>query len=64
MCSLILSIFPGLGHSAQTTLSWQAPATNEDGTPLTDLAGCKVYYGTVSRNYTQSSDVGEATSYT
>ena len=34
------------------TLSWAAPALNEDGTALTDLAGYKIYYGTSSRNYT------------
>jgi hypothetical protein len=32
--------------SGQATLSWDPPTTNVDGTPLTDLAGYKVYYGT------------------
>ena len=27
------------------TLSWEAPTTNTDGTPLTDLAGYRIYYG-------------------
>lgn len=27
------------------TVSWAAPATNVDGTPLTDLSGFKLYYG-------------------
>ena len=27
------------------TLSWEAPTENEDGSPLTDLAGFKIYYG-------------------
>jgi len=31
-------------------LSWNAPSTNEDGTPLTDLAGYKIYYGTATGN--------------
>jgi hypothetical protein len=26
--------------------SWTAPTTNQDGTPLTDLAGYRLYYGT------------------
>ncbi|MEW6681774.1 MAG: fibronectin type III domain-containing protein [Nitrospirota bacterium] len=26
------------------TLSWEKPATNQDGTPLTDLAGYQIYY--------------------
>lgn len=28
------------------TLSWTAVSANTDGAALTDLAGCKVYYGT------------------
>jgi hypothetical protein len=31
--------------SRTATLSWQAPTTNTDGTPLTDLAGYRIYYG-------------------
>ena len=27
------------------TLSWTAPATNTDGSPLTNLAGYRIYYG-------------------
>lgn len=27
------------------TLSWQAPSANTDGTPLTDLSGYRIYYG-------------------
>ena len=33
------------------TLSWAAPTQNADGSPLTDLAGYKIFYGTVSTNY-------------
>ncbi|MCZ6641035.1 MAG: hypothetical protein O7F71_05630 [Gammaproteobacteria bacterium] len=36
------------------TLRWQAPTQNVDGSPLTDLAGYIVYWGTQSRNYTGS----------
>jgi hypothetical protein len=39
-------------------LSWTPPTTNSDGTPLTDLAGYKVYCGTVSGKYTVKKDVG------
>ena len=39
-------------------LSWEAPTTNEDGTPLTDLAGYKIYYGTSSGVYDHTVDVG------
>ena len=33
------------------TLSWAAPTQNADGSPLTDLAGYKIYYGTSSGIY-------------
>lgn len=35
-------------------IRWQAPTQNEDGTPLNDLAGYVVYWGTESREYTGS----------
>ena len=44
-----------------TTLAWEDSTTNADGTPLTDLAGYKVYYGNFSGNYTVSVDVGNLT---
>ena len=55
----VLILTPGLigcgggggGGSASTTdliLSWEPPKSNEDGTPLTDLAGYKIYYNTTS----------------
>jgi hypothetical protein len=45
------------------TLTWAAPTTNADGTPLTDLAGYKIYYGTISGNYTEVIDVGNVITY-
>lgn len=33
------------------TLSWNAPTQNMDGSPLTDLAGYRIYYGTRSGAY-------------
>jgi hypothetical protein len=38
------------------TLSWDAPTTNEDGSPVT-LSGYKIYYGTSSGAYTTSVSV-------
>jgi len=43
------SVSSGVTKSA--TLTWEAPTTNMDGSPLTDLAGYKVYYGTTSAQY-------------
>ncbi len=34
------------GGVGQATLSWTAPDANTDGTPLTNLAGYRIYYGT------------------
>lgn len=34
-----------------TTLTWIPPTQNEDGSPLTDLAGYKIYYGTSAGDY-------------
>jgi hypothetical protein len=50
--------------AGSATLSWVAPQTYVDGSPLGDaLGGFKVYYGTSSRNYTNVEDVGTATTY-
>lgn len=46
------------------TIAWDPPTTNVDGSPLTDLAGYRVYYGTASRIYGSPIDVGNVTTYT
>lgn len=33
------------GGPGSATLSWEAPTSNSNGTPLTDLAGYRIYYG-------------------
>jgi hypothetical protein len=43
------------------TLAWDAPTNNVDGSPLTDLAGYKVYFGHSSRTYSAYMDVGNVT---
>jgi len=43
------------------SLSWTAPTENEDGTPLTDLAGYKLYWGTTPGNYPNSVTINNAT---
>ncbi len=61
----LLSLFHvGEVYPGQVSLSWDAPTTNEDGTPLTDLAGYKIYYGTSSGTYTQNVNVGNVATYT
>src|SRR3989475_10884580 len=36
------------GHAGILDVSWTAPTTNTDGSPLTDLASYRVYYGASS----------------
>jgi Fibronectin type III domain len=46
-------------------LSWTAPSKNTDGSPLTDLAGYHIYYGTSAGAWTSTITVLDAaeTSY-
>lgn len=37
--------------NASMTLNWNAPATNDDGSPLNDLVAYQFYYGTSSGSY-------------
>ena len=39
------------GGDGSVTLSWSAPSQNVDGTPLVDLRGYRIYYGTSSGDY-------------
>ncbi len=50
-------------YAADTTVTWNAPTENEDGSPLGDLEGYIIYYGTSSDTYTQSIDIGNVTTY-
>jgi len=60
----LVLIFAAPVFGASVTLTWDAPTTNEDGTPLTDLAGYDVHYGSATQTYSLSVDVGNVTSYT
>jgi len=51
---------PAAGASS-VSLNWQAPTENSDGTPLTDLKGYKIHYGTQSQNYTGAISVDNPT---
>ena len=44
--STTASTSPPPPTSGNATLSWQAPTTDTNGAPLTDLAGYRIYYGT------------------
>jgi hypothetical protein len=52
----------GSSPAAKTVnLQWQAPTENSDGTPLTDLKGYKIHYGTESQTYTGEISVDNPT---
>ena len=48
---------PGQGS---LTLNWISPTTNADGTPINDLAGFRVFYGTASGSYANSVAISDA----
>src|SRR3972149_4719257 len=52
-----------LPYQPKTALTWDAPTTNVDGSPLTDLKSFKIYYSQASGVYTDtdSKDVGNVT---
>jgi hypothetical protein len=45
-------------------LTWKPPTLNSDGTPLTDLAAFKVYWGTTQGTYSQSTKISNAAART
>ena len=46
--------------TGSTTLSWQPPALNADGSTLTDLSAFKVYWGTTPGSYSKSTQISNA----
>jgi len=42
------------------TLSWTAPTENADGSPLVDLSGYKIRYGTSPGDYTETVTLSNA----
>jgi len=42
------------------TLSWLAPDMNDDGTPLTNLAGYRIYYGNATGQYDHQLEITDA----
>jgi hypothetical protein len=60
---IILALAASAG-AANFTLTWDAPTTNTDGSPLTDLAGYRLYRGVATGIYGPPTDVGNVTAYT
>jgi hypothetical protein len=63
---MVLMLAPMCSYAGETTLTWEPPTENEDGTPLTDLAGFKIFWGTTTGDYPNSADIPDptATTYT
>ena len=51
----------GVAATGNMDLSWTAPATRADGTPLSlaDINGYRVYYGESAGNYTESVEIAD-----
>lgn len=47
--------------AGSAVVSWVAPTANTNGTPLTDLAGFRVYYGTSSTSLSQNRTISDVT---
>lgn len=60
-CLVLITV--SVCQAESVSLSWDAPTTNADGTPLTDLAGYRVYYGTATGVYGTVIDVGNISCY-
>jgi len=62
----VASAAPPPPANGTATLSWVAPTTNTNGTPLTDLAGFIINYGTSPKGLTSTINVANAsaTGYT
>ena len=52
-----------VGRPADVLLLWEAPTENEDGTPLTDLAGYKIVYWRADHPEKIAIDVGNVVQY-
>lgn len=46
------------GENGAVTLSWDAPTARVDGTPLTNLAGYRIFYGRMSGTYDYQIEIG------
>jgi PKD repeat protein len=60
---IMLLVMSAQLQAAYVQLTWTAPTTNANGTPLTDLGGYWLYYRQTSGNLTQNVDVGNQTTY-
>ncbi len=55
---------PSETYSGSVPLAWAQPSKNSDGSPLTDLAGYILSYGTSPGQYDTTINTGNMTNYT
>jgi hypothetical protein len=58
LVTIIVIVYCRLSYAESISLNWDAPTTNSDNTPLTDLTGFKIYQGTSTGVYDAGTDVG------
>ena len=56
----VTSAPPAQSKAQSITFSWEPPTQNSDGSPISNLAGYKIHYGTSSSDYTQTVAVENA----
>lgn len=54
LSAFTITVTSNTAAGGTANLSWQAPTMNTDGTPLTNLAGYRVHYGTAPGQYTET----------
>ena len=59
--AIVVNAPPASPTTGSATLSWTVPTENTNGTPLTNLAGYHIYYGTSAGAWTSTITVLDAT---
>jgi hypothetical protein len=61
---ILIVLFPLLAFGMNVTVTWNAPTTWSDGSPLTTITGYNIYYGNVTNGpYPNKVVVGNVTSH-
>jgi Putative Ig domain len=59
--AIVVNAAPASPAAGSASLPWTAPTENTDGTPLTNLAGYHIYYGTSEGAWTSTITILDAT---
>ena len=62
-CMMLLAVIPAVAFAGQVSLTWNAPTTNADGTPISNFVGAyRIHYGSSTGNYTQTINLTDTNS--